>query len=493
MKKLFFGLALIIAGIVALVAVRTASFTSVAASQPQVTVAVPSPDVLAGHLAEAVRFKTISYSDTAAPEAAEFSALRAWMEKTYPLVHQRLSRESILDHTLLYTWKGSDTSLAPIVLMGHMDVVPVESGTEKKWEHQPFSGDIAGGYIWGRGTLDDKENVVGLLEATEHLLAAGVAPKRTVMLAFGHNEEVLGSGAKATAALFKQRGIHPAFVIDEGGAIADSGVFGGVPRSMAIIGVAEKGYQSVELITEAAGGHSSVPPRETATGIVAAGVARIEADPLPSRFTPVVRALLDRTGREMSGLPKAVMANLWLFEPIVLWQLSKSPETNAMIRTTAAPTMFSGSIKDNVLPQKARAVVNFRILPGDSIAGVLDYVKRTVNDPRIQVKAVGPGSEPSMISSTTSPEFRVLERTIHEVAANVLVTPYLVMGGTDSRHYSGVTQNVFRFSAMRIKAGDMERAHGTNERLGVASFAEAVRFYVRLIQNAAVENYASKM
>lgn len=489
MKKLLFGLALVIAGLAALVAVRTARFTAANIAGTAAAVAIPSADTLARHLAAAVRFRTISYSDTTAPAAAEFAALRAWMEQTYPLVHQRLARESILEHTLLYTWKGSDTSLAPIVLMGHMDVVPVEEGTEKKWEHLPFSGDIAGGFVWGRGTLDDKENVVGLLEATEHLLAAGVTPKRTVMLAFGHNEEVLGSGAKATAALLRERGIHPAFVIDEGGAILDAGMMPGVSRPVAIIGIAEKGYQSVELISEAAGGHSSVPPRETATGIVAAGIARIEADPLPARFTPVVRAMFDRTGREMSGLPKAVMANLWLFEPVVLWQLSKSPQTNAMIRTTAAPTMFSGSIKDNVLPQRARAVVNFRLLPGDSIAGVLAYVKRTVNDPRIEVRAVGPGSEPSFVSSTTSPEFRVLERTIHEIVPEAVVSPFLLMGGTDSRHYAAVTRNVFRFSAMHIKAGDMERAHGTNERLAVASFADAVRFYVRLIENAAVQNY----
>lgn len=492
MKKLIFGLVLLFAGAATLVAVRTSGFTSAPSTVGVVAVAIPSADTLAGHLAEAVRFRTISYSDTAPPEAAEFTALRSWMERTYPLVHQRLAREIILGHTLLYTWNGTDASLAPIVLMGHMDVVPVEAGSEKKWDHGPFSGDIAGGYVWGRGTLDDKENVVGLLEATEHLLAAGVTPRRTVMLAFGHNEEVLGSGARATAALLKQRGVSPAFVIDEGGAIADSGVMAGVSRPVAIIGVAEKGYLSVELVAEAAGGHSSVPPRETATGIVAAGVTRIEADPLPARFTPVVRAMLDRTGREMKGMPKAVMANLWLFEPVVLWQLSKSPETNAMIRTTGAPTMFSGSIKDNVLPQRARAVVNFRLLPGDSIAGVLAYVTRTVNDPRIQVRAVGPSSEPSVVTSTTSPEYRMLERTIHEVVPNTVVSPFLLMGGTDSRHYAAVTRNVFRFSAMRIKAGDMERAHGTNERLAVSSFAEAVRFYVRLIQNAAMENYEAK-
>lgn len=492
MKKLLFVLALVVAGAVALVLVRTARFTSAAPTGIAITIAVPSPDSLAKHLAAAVRFKTISYSDTAAPEAAEFAALRAWMEKTYPLVHRTLARERVLEHTLLYTWKGTDTSLAPIVLMGHMDVVPVEAGTEKKWDHPPFSGDIADGFVWGRGTLDDKENVVGLLEATELLIAAGAKPKRTVMLAFGHNEEVLGSGAKATAALLKQRGIRPAFVVDEGGAIADPGVMKGVSRPVAIIGIAEKGYQSVELISEAAGGHSSVPPRETATGIVAAGIARIEADPLPARFTPVVRAMFDRTGREMTGVTRSVMANLWLFEPVVLWQLSRNPETNAMIRTTAAPTMFSGSPKDNVLPQKARAVVNFRLLPGDSIAGVLAWVKRTVNDPRIQVRAVGPGSEPSPVTSMTSPEFRVLEKTIHEVAPDAVVSPFLLMGGTDSRHYASVTSNVFRFSAMRIKEGDLARAHGTNERLPVASFAEAVRFYVRLIQNAAVENYSAK-
>lgn len=493
MRKLIFVLAPIAAGLAALVVVRTARFTSAGTRPgPAATVAIPSPDSLARHLAEAVRFQTVSWSDTAAPAAAAFEAMRAWMERTYPRVHQTLPRERILDQTLLYTWRGTDTSLAPIVLMGHLDVVPVEPGTDGKWEHPPFSGDTAAGFVWGRGALDDKGNVVAVLEAVERLLSAGVQPRRTVLLAFGHNEEVLGSGARATVALLGSRGVRPAFVIDEGGAIADAGMMQGVTRPVALVGVAEKGYQSVELVVEAAGGHSSVPPRETATGIVAAGVARIEAEPLPARLTPVLRAMLDRTGREMSGFPKAVMANLWLFGPAVRWQLSKDPQTNAMIRTTAAPTMFSGSPKDNVLPQRARAVVNFRLLPGDSIAGVLAYAKRTVNDARIQVRAVGPGSEPSPVTPTASAEFRMLERTINEVAPNAIVTPYLVMGGTDSRHYAAITRNVFRFSAMRISSGDMERTHGTNERLPVASLSDQVRFYLLLIRNAAVENYESR-
>jgi len=487
LKKILslFVLVVVVAAVYA--AVQTLRFSSSVTTGKPVTIVTPAPESLAAHLAAAVRFKTVSYSDTAAPEAAAFAAMRAWMEQTYPRVHATLTRETVLEHSLLYTWQGTDTSLAPIVLMGHMDVVPVEPGTERKWEHAPFSGDIADGFIWGRGTMDDKENVVGLLEAVEQLLATGVTPRRTVLLAFGHNEEVLGSGAKATAALLKERGIRPSFVLDEGGAIVDGTVMKGVGRPIAIVAIAEKGYQSVELVAEAAGGHSSAPPRETATGIVAAGIARLEAHPLPARMTPVVRAMLDRTGREMTGAKKVAMANLSLLEPMLLWQLARDPQTNAMIRTTGAPTMFTGSPKDNVLPQRALAVVNFRILPGDSIAGVLAYVTRTVNDPRIQVRPAGPGSEPSPVTSITSREYKVLEKSIRDVAPNAAVSPFLLMGATDSRHYAAITPNIFRFSAMRAKAGDMERAHGTNERLAVASFVDAVRFYERLIQNAAVE------
>jgi carboxypeptidase PM20D1 len=491
MRKLLTLLAVAIVAVAITALVRTLLFTAPTETFAQTEAPVASADSLAAHLAQAIQFRTISVSDTSPPAAEELAAMRAWMENTYPLVHQALTREVVAEHSLLYTWKGTDTALAPIVLMGHMDVVPVEAGTESKWTHPPFSGDVADGYVWGRGSLDDKPNVIGILEAVERLLATNVVPRRTVLLAFGHNEEVLGSGAKAIVALLQSRGVRPALVIDEGGAITE-GIMQGIARPVAIIGIAEKGYQSFELINQAAGGHSSVPPRETATGIVAAGVAAIEANPLPARLTPVVRAMLDRTGREMSGGAKTALANLWLFEPVLLSQFAKTPQTNAMIRTTGAPTMFSGSPKDNVLPQRARAVVNFRILPGDSIAGVLAYVKRTVNDERIIVRPAGPGSEPSPVSPVNSPEYRLLERTIHETAPGTMVVPYLLVGGTDSRHYAPITRNIYRFTAMRAKQGDLERVHGTNERLAVAKFREIVQFYLRLIQNGAVQGYETR-
>jgi carboxypeptidase PM20D1 len=363
-----------------------------------------------------------------------------------------------------------------------MDVVPAEPETEGKWEHDPFAGDVADGFIWGRGAIDNKSAVLGTLEAVEMLLDEGFRPARTIYLAYGHDEEVGGThGARQTAAVLKSRGVELETVLDEGGVIG-SGILPGIAEPIALVGVAEKGFVTIELSTRVAGGHSSLPPSQSAIGIVSAAVARLEANPMPARLEGATRELFDRIGPHFPLAQRAVLANLWLTRLIVVRRLESSAATNAMVRTTAAATIFQAGTKDNVLPSSARAVVNFRILPGDSVTTVLDHVRRVVDDDRVHIKTVGRFSaEPSAMTRTTSDWFRMLEHAIRSVAPDVIVAPYLVVVVTDARHYADISRNVFRFLPIRFTSRDLERMHGLDERIGIREYEGAIRTYRKLL------------
>ena len=448
--------------------------------------AVTIPEGAAERLAGAVRLRTISHADPASFDGAAFLALHEHLRASFPRVHAELRRETIASHSLLYTWQGTDPTLRPILLAGHLDVVPVEQGTESGWREDPFGGRVAEGFVWGRGTIDNKSTVLGTLEAAEMLLAAGFRPARTVYLAFGHDEEVGGTrGAREIAALLRRRGIELEMVLDEGGLIGD-GVLPGVTAPTALVGIAEKGFVSVELSTRTAGGHSSLPPRQSAVGILSAAIARLEATPMPARLEGPTRQLFDRIGPRFPLAQRAVFANLWATRPLVLRTLEDAPTTNAMVRTTTAVTIFQAGTKENVLPSHARAVVNFRILPGDSVGAVLAHVRRAVADRRVEVRRAATFSaEPSPVSSTESASFRTLERTIRSVAPDAVVAPYLVVVATDARHYGPLSRNVFRFLPLRLTSDDLERMHGRDERIAVRDYANAIRFYRQLVLDAA--------
>ncbi|HET7699039.1 MAG TPA: M20 family peptidase [Vicinamibacterales bacterium] len=445
--------------------------------------------VLAGaaeRLAAAIRIRTISAEDRADFDAAPFRALHAHLESAFPRAHATLRRETVGSHSLLYEWPGRDRTLKPILLAGHLDVVPVEAGTEREWQHHPFEGRIADGFVWGRGAIDNKSAVVGMLEAVEMLLAEGFQPARTVYLAYGHDEEVGGSGGAARiAALLKTRGVQLEMVMDEGGVIAER-ILPGTSRPVALVGIAEKGFVSIELSTLAQGGHSSLPPPATAVGILSAAVARLEQHPMRARFPGPTRQLFDRTAPHFPAVQRAVFSNLWLTAPLVLRRLEANPATNAMVRTTAAPTIFQAGTKDNVLPRYARAVVNFRILPGDTIASVLAYVRSTIADERVTVTIGGRFSaEPSPISPTGTAIFRTLAQGIRRVHPDAIVAPYLVAVATDARYYADLSSSVFRFLPLRLTSQDLARTHGANERIGIREYESAVRTYRQLLQDTA--------
>ncbi len=485
MKRILAILGLVLAVLVVVLVLRTATVKSrQIRAEPVNDLAIDSR-AAAERLAGAIRFPTVSHEDGKSVETAAFRSLHEHLRRSFPRVHAALTRESVADYSLLYTWKGRNPGLAPILLMSHQDVVPVEPGTEQSWTHPAFSGLIDGGFIWGRGTLDDKVGVLAILEAAETLLARGFQPRRTVYFAFGHDEEVGGvRGAAAIASLLERRGVRPELILDEGGIIAE-GMVPGVTRPVALISTAEKGYVSVELIAESAGGHSSMPPRHGAIGKLAAAIESLEDHPMPARIDGATQRSFEYLAPEMPFVPRLVLANLWLFDPLAKRQFASDPPGNARIRTTTAATIFTAGVKENVLPHRARAVVNFRILPGDTVADVLRHVRETVG-PGIRVSPTGVArGEPSPESDTGAPGFALLQRTLAQTFPGAVVSPNLLSGGTDTKHYVRLSRNIYRFLPIRMQEEDLGRLHGTNERVGVENYGEAVRFYAQLLRNGA--------
>jgi carboxypeptidase PM20D1 len=447
----------------------------------------PLPDAaeqqrLAERLGRALTFETVSRSQGVVPEAA-LRGLQEYLVATFPGVHATLKRETIGGFSLLYTWPGQDPAAKPYLLLGHQDVVPVEAGTEDKWTHPPFSGRVDGGFIWGRGSLDDKVCVLGILEAVERLVQKGFRPRRTIYLAFGHDEELVGQGgAKRIAETLQQRGVRLDYVLDEG-LLVTRGVMPGMKRPVATIGLAEKGFLSVELLVEGTGGHSSMPPPHTAVGILARAVQRVEDHPLPADLRPPVRQMFDYVAPEMALPMRVVMSNLWLLKPLLMPVFAGKNSTNALIRTTTAATMLEGSPKANVLPQRARAVINFRVLPGDTTERVLEHVRRVIDDPAVKVTPQAEDrAEPSPISSDQTPAFRGLLRAVRAAFPESVAAPALMVGGADARHFVPLSDSVYRFAPLDLTAEDLDRLHGTNERISVENYVAAVRFYAHLIK-----------
>jgi carboxypeptidase PM20D1 len=443
--------------------------------------AIAIPDGAAERLAGALRIRTISTEDPSSTDTAAFQALHSYLERSFPRVHAALQRETVANHSLLYTWMGTDPTLRPMLLAGHLHVVPVEAGTQGDWQEDPFSGRIKDGFIWGRGAIDNKSAVLGILEAVELLLGEGFRPTRTVYIAYGHDEEIGGAnGAREIASLLTARGVTLEMALDEGGVLG-AGVLPNLASPVALVGVAEKGFLSVELSVRGEGGHSSLPPPQGAIGILSTAIARLEQNPMTSRLDGATRQLFDAVGPHLPLAQRAAFANLWMVGPLVLRNLEGSSTTNAMVRTTTAATLFQAGTKDNVLPSFARAVVNSRILPGDDVAGVMNHVRRVVNDSRVDVQIGGRfSSEPSAVSSSNTNSFQSLARAIRSVFPDAIVAPYLVVVATDARYYAGLTGNIYRFLPLRLASDDLRRMHGIDERVGIENYESAIRTYRQL-------------
>jgi carboxypeptidase PM20D1 len=479
----------IVLGLVAFFVILVVRAETIPSRQPVVAPLAPvavDADAVAAKLATVVKRKTVSAAlDSPAPPA-ELDALHADLAAAFPKVTATLTREVIGDHSLLYTWKGADAAKAPIILCAHMDVVPVEPGTESAWAHPAFDGAIEGGFVWGRGTIDDKGSLVAILEAVEALLGAGFAPARTVYLAFGQDEEISGlHGAARIVEALAARGVHAELALDEGSALVE-GIVTDVPAPVAAIGIAEKGYLSLDLKVAIPGGHSSTPAPENALTVLARAIERLQADPMPARIDGATEQFFAWAAPEMRFGPKLALANTWVMGPLVRRMLAKSPTLGAAIRTTTAVTVFHAGVKDNVVPAMATATVNFRVLPGDTTDDVIEHARRVIDDARIVMEPqVGSRTEPSKVSRVDTPAFRLMAETVREVFPGTVVAPSLVLGATDGRYYGKVADDVYRFAPFRLTGADIKRIHGKDERLAVASLADGVRFYRRLVERAA--------
>ncbi|CAN5181142.1 M20 family peptidase [soil metagenome] len=432
------------------------------------------------HLRELVRIPTVSRADESRVEWEHFDAFVAAVARLYPLVHSRLELE-LVGHTMLFRWPGGSPG-DPVLLMGHYDVVAAE---DAGWEHPPFAAELTGEgdeqLLWGRGAIDDKGAVVAILEAVERQLGAGLVPRHDVYLSFGHDEETGGTGAKAVAELFASRGIRPAFVLDEGGAIVE-GAFPGVSAPIAVVGVSEKGMTVVRLVVEQAGGHASTPPKVTATTRLARAVVRVGANPFPAGLNPAVMEMFGVIGKHARGAIGFAFRNARLLRPVLLVVFRGiSDETAAMTRTTAAVTMLEAGLAENALAERATATISLRVAIGSTVADAVEHLRRAIRDDRVAIEVIQP-AEPSPISPSSGAAWDALAATVERTHPGVVVTPYAQTGGTDSRQFTGLSRNVYRFTPFELSKAERDALHAVNERIHVATWLHGIEFYAALLK-----------
>ncbi|MEN9557569.1 MAG: hypothetical protein RLZZ232_3855 [Planctomycetota bacterium] len=451
---------------------------------PIITVDLPevNRDQVVNRMSGALRIPTVSAKGAIRPNL--FLSLHQYLEKQFPLVHSNLKRDVVGGFSLLYRWPGSDSAAQPILLMSHLDVVAVPPDEERRWTHSPWSGDVAEGYVWGRGAIDVKCGVLSQLESVEHLLSLGYIPRQDVYLAFGHDEEVGGHDGNLQIALkMRERGVRFRCVLDEGGVIV-KGAMPGLPAPLALVAVAEKGYVTIRLSVDVEPGHSSMPPARTAVGILAAAVARLEEHPLPASMSGTLGLMLEAVAPEMDFMSRFMLANRDILSPVLLQRFSQSATLNSLARTTTAVTVIRGGDHEGSLPGHAEAFVNFRLLPGDSPEFVLEHTRRAVDDSRVKCEfsQEAPAIPSSVISDHRSPDFLTLKRVIQQVFPGVVVAPGLAVVATDSRHYEAVADNIYRFLPMQLQSEDLQRIHGIDERISVQNYQQMVQFMILLIQ-----------
>jgi carboxypeptidase PM20D1 len=432
----------------------------------------------ARRLATALTFPTIA--GTAAADSS-FTALGKHLEKSFPRVHSTLT-VTTFGHSRLYRWAGRTPEHVGALLLAHLDVVPV--GDPPGWTHPPFAGIVDNEFVWGRGAIDDKSRVLAILEAAEAALTAGFAPTSTLYFAFGHDEETSGeAGAAVMAGHLRDQGVCADFVLDEGGVVT-SGVARGISQPVASIALGEKGYATVRVSVTDAGGHSSMPPRRTAVGRVAQAVARIQDNPMPLRLTPPILEMLRRLGPVLPE-PQRTLLRTAAYVPgtgkAIARVIAGRPETEALVRTTTAPTVISGGVAANVLPQYAEALINFRILQGDSTADVLRHCQAIVADDAVTVELTGPANGPSRVSPASGAAFELLAATARAVLPDAVIATGIVPAATDSGRYDVVAKHRYNFAPVVLTGADLRRIHGTDERISHANYTRLIEFNRLLI------------
>lgn len=440
------------------------------------------PDAVS-HFSTALRIPTIS--DVNSYQKENFTKFQQFLNTTYPSVSKQFIKKSFGNDALLYEWRGSNPNAPAIIMMGHYDVVPVEKSELAKWQQGPFSGAIQGGNVWGRGAIDNKFSVIAILEAVESLLKTGFQPTSTIYFAFGADEETGGTRGNALVANYlRANNTQVAYVLDEGLPI-NQGIITSIKNPIALIGVAEKGYLSVRLISEGESGHASLPTQNNAITRLSEVIVALKQSPLPPRWNPVADKMFVSLTPAMPLSYRIIFANLWLTRPLVLYMLAQKPTTNALIATTIAPTIIRGGVKDNVLPASAEAIINFRLAPGDTEKTVLSYLHSLADAKNVKVYLYGNvNRDPLPTADLNSSGFNVLSTTIQNVFPDAIIAPSLMIAGTDSRYYAPLTKNIFRFYPWIATKQDIERIHGRDERMAINAFLKTIHFYEQFILNS---------
>jgi carboxypeptidase PM20D1 len=484
LKKFVLTAAVIVAVLGAVLVARTLALPGATSITHQTPVGdTADGGAIAEHLGEAIRVKTISWGGGQAIDVAAFEDFAAFLQRAYPAAHGAMTREIVGRHSLLYRWSG-DRAENPIGFIAHIDVVPVEPGAESGWTHPAFDGVVADGAVWGRGAMDNKGQLIAMMEAADRLAASGFRPSRDLYFLFGEDEELGGdAGAGEIRKVLDARGVHFAFTIDEGSGLVQ-GLIPGVAPPVALIATAEKGSTTLKFTAQAAGGHSSAPGKDTAVSLAARAVVAVTDRPYPLEIDANSVAFLHAIAPELPFAKRVALANLWLTGPLIAKQLGQSNTTAASLHTTTAPTMIEGGVKVNVLPQAASAIVNYRIHPRDDVAGVEDRARALIKDDRIVVEAAG-GVEPSPQSSTSSAGYQAISAATIDIFGPVPIAPFLTLQGTDSRHYVGAADDNYRFTPFIYEPDDLKRIHGTDERVMIADLVRGVSWYEALIRRAA--------
>ena len=486
--SLWLILGIIIIALLVVLVVRTLNFPVRNEEVEPIDLPEVDGESVAQRIGLAVQYRTISNRDPSLVDSQPFEGLHELLRTLYPQVHEQLTCEVINHHALLYTWQGTNPNLDAICFAAHQDVVPADESETSGWLHPPFAGELADGYVWGRGTLDCKGTLIGIMEAVNNLLKSGYQPERTIYLAFGDDEEVSGlHGAKAIVETLQARSVQIAFMLDEGGAVT-RGTLYGIDRPVGQVGISEKGYLSLRLKAKVSGGHSATPPERTAIGSLGLAIAALEANPFPQHLE-VIQFMMGFVGEALPFFERMRYANAWLFGSGLKRKLAAHPLTNALTRTTTAPTIIKGGSAENVLPAEAEALINFRILPGDTVVDVFQSVSEMVGDEVIEVLPAHGETlqdehawDPTPVADVYSPEFERLAELISATFPGALVAPYLMTGATDSRHYAPICQNVFRFSPFFLTAEEATLMHTANERLSFINAGRMVAFYQELIR-----------
>ncbi len=463
---------------VAVLVIRAALFTPRKASAPVAPLDEPIDEAaVATHMQAMIRVPTVSRLDKATEDPAPFEAFPALLAELYPRIHQHCAVERIGARGMLIRWAGKSAD-QPSVMMSHYDVVPADAD---KWQKPPFAGIIEDGVLWGRGTLDTKGTLLGALEAAESLIAEGFIPAHDLYFAFAGDEEIQGQGAPAIVETLMARGVRPAFVLDEGGAVVE-GVFPGVKRPCALIGIAEKGAMDATFRIESRGGHASAPPPHTAIGQLAQAVVRIENAPFPFRLTQPARAMFDTLGRHSTFAMKLLFANLWCFAPVLNLLCRKTGgELNALVRTTCAFTQASGSAATNVLPPTATVGANLRLIDGETTDSAIARLQKLAGR-EIDI-SLARSTNPSAISHATGEAWQRLGDAVAATWPEAILSPYLMIAASDSRHYGRISEHVYRFSTMQLSSEQRKLIHGHDERVPLCTLYTTVRFYRRLMKH----------